>query len=259
MATSDSTTVLKICTKCNQALPSTNEYFARASREQDGLRRECKRCQAECNRQWRIANADKKRASDARYREENREQIRAGVRRWLAENQDLMRDIRRRWVVANPDMIRASAKRRYEANPDFYRNKTRQYRENNREATRESVSRYRASNPARYRAMVRARHAANPEISRAADARRRARKLGAGGTYGAADIRLQVKAQTGRTGLLRCWWCSKVISNNEFHVDHRIPLAKGGSNAPDNICISCPKCNLSKSSKLPSEFNGRLI
>lgn len=69
----------------------------------------------------------------------------------------------------------------------------------------------------------------------------------------AKDVALQVKTQKDL-----CWWCGKKM-NGVYHVDHRVPLIKGGSWGAGNIVISCPKCNLSKNDLLPHEFNGRLL
>lgn len=38
------------------------------------------------------------------------------------------------------------------------------------------------------------------------------------------------------------------------HIDHYIPLSKGGSHTLDNVRPSCEQCNLEKSNKLPDEF-----
>ena len=83
--------------------------------------------------------------------------------------------------------------------------------------------------------------------------KRRARKLQAEGTHSVADIALQLEAQNGR-----CWWCGKPLGDS-YHVDHRIPLSRGGSDAPGNLCISCPSCNVRKSDKMPWEWKGRLL
>lgn len=89
---------------------------------------------------------------------------------------------------------------------------------------------------------------------------RRARKMNAGGHYTAADIELQIKAQTDKKGRLRCWWCGKEIPKGTiYHVDHVVPLIKGGSNGPENIVISHGKCNMSKHDKTPGQFMGRLF
>ena len=35
-----------------------------------------------------------------------------------------------------------------------------------------------------------------------------------------------------------------------YHVDHVVPLSRGGGNGVDNICLACPSCNSSKNNKL---------
>ncbi len=51
-----------------------------------------------------------------------------------------------------------------------------------------------------------------------------------------------------------CWYCGIEVSIQNFHADHFVPLAKGGSNTRDNIVCSCANCNLRKSDKLPYDF-----
>jgi 5-methylcytosine-specific restriction endonuclease McrA len=55
--------------------------------------------------------------------------------------------------------------------------------------------------------------------------------------------------------------CSKCGENcaDKYHVDHLVPLAKGGHNNPSNLVIACPHCNDSKGAKLPHEFCGKLF
>lgn len=93
----------------------------------------------------------------------------------------------------------------------------------------------------------------NREIGRAASARRRARAKEIGGTWSMADLKRAVAAQKGR-----CWWCGKRLGKR-FHADHRIPLAREGSNGPGNIVAACPPCNHAKGAKMPWEFAGRLL
>ena len=54
------------------------------------------------------------------------------------------------------------------------------------------------------------------------------------------DVEAHLKMQKGK-----CWWCGKKLKG-KYHVDHRIPLSRGGDNSARNICISCPSCNTSK-------------
>lgn len=96
-------------------------------------------------------------------------------------------------------------------------------------------------------------HAAHPQVARMARRIRRGRKKQAGGTFTAADLELQYKSQRGL-----CWHCGNSLGDT-WHADHLVPLSRGGSNAPENIVISCPQCNLSKGAKLPQEWNGKLF
>jgi hypothetical protein len=43
--------------------------------------------------------------------------------------------------------------------------------------------------------------------------------------------------------------CAYCGSEEDLHVDHRIPLARGGSNSFDNLVTACGPCNLSKGPK----------
>jgi 5-methylcytosine-specific restriction endonuclease McrA len=90
-------------------------------------------------------------------------------------------------------------------------------------------------------------------VHKACGHRRRTRKLGNGGNHTAEDIKRQGDCQR-----WKCWWCGKNCQK-KYHVDHLVPLAKGGHNNPSNIVIACPKCNLSKHDKLPCEWMGMLL
>jgi 5-methylcytosine-specific restriction endonuclease McrA len=54
-------------------------------------------------------------------------------------------------------------------------------------------------------------------------------------------------------GTVRCYLCGKVAKVGERHVDHIMPLSKGGKHRPSNLAIACATCNLRKNAKLPEE------
>lgn len=87
----------------------------------------------------------------------------------------------------------------------------------------------------------------HPEEMRAIVARRRSLLAGAEGRYTKADISA-MKLKQGN----RCACCHDALT--DYHVDHVIPLTKGGTNWPDNLQLLCPTCNRSKGNKLPHEF-----
>lgn len=76
---------------------------------------------------------------------------------------------------------------------------------------------------------------------------RRALEKEATGSHTKEDIEKQYAFQNGK-----CYYCEQNLA--EYHVDHYIPLSRGGSNGPENLVIACPHCNVSKNNKLPGEW-----
>ena len=70
---------------------------------------------------------------------------------------------------------------------------------------------------------------------------RRARQVNAEGAFTRADIKRQREKQHNR-----CYYCG---NEGKLTVDHVIPLARGGTNWPDNLVLACPHCNSSKGNK----------
>jgi 5-methylcytosine-specific restriction endonuclease McrA len=89
----------------------------------------------------------------------------------------------------------------------------------------------------------------NPEkrrlISRSYKARRRAQESGGIST---AELGRWIRAQK-----KVCYWCSKRCAKS-FHVDHYVPLARGGKHDAENLVIACSRCNLTKSARDPLAF-----
>lgn len=75
-------------------------------------------------------------------------------------------------------------------------------------------------------------------------ARAAVRRSRAIGSFKASDVVAQLKRQA-----WACRGCGADMTVTGFHVDHRVPLAKGGSNTADNIQCLCPTCNLRKGAK----------
>jgi 5-methylcytosine-specific restriction endonuclease McrA len=50
-----------------------------------------------------------------------------------------------------------------------------------------------------------------------------------------------------------CYYCDVPLFG-VYHVDHMTPISRGGSNWPENLCIACPTCNISKGAKTAEEF-----
>lgn len=132
---------------------------------------------------------------------------------------------------------------------------TARYYAKNRDKERERLDRWNAANPDSVKERVKRWAQENRDKRRASELRRRAQKRQSGGDHTAADIQRQCKAQKGK-----CYYCGVKVGDG-YHVDHVVPLSRGGSNGPENIVIACPSCNSRKHDKLPHEWpeGGRLL
>lgn len=253
MATENHTseTPLKKCTKCGIEKPATPEYFFRHKRCPDGLRARCKGCVNEDNADYLERHPGKKQEMARNRLSNNRESINAKIGEWRNNNPEKYKAISKRYR----DKRRASAppkepKKLLSPEEKKRRRSERQKhrRKENPEQVREIKARSYQKNKDKALAYGREYIKRRPEVRRASLQKRR----GAVGIHTSDDILMQIKSQK-----YKCWWCGKKLK--QYHIDHRIPLAKGGTNWPGNIVIACPKCNLSKGAKMPHEWNGRLL
>jgi 5-methylcytosine-specific restriction endonuclease McrA len=146
---------------------------------------------------------------------------------YRANNPEKRRVAMKSWRDRNPDKIKAYSKRYYKDHEHAMRVKALKYY---REHLEECLLR-----------------------SRKYNATRRLMEKNQGDGYSAAEVRLQYSSQHGK-----CWHCGKHVGK-KFHVDHLIPLKKGGRHDASNIVIACAFCNLSKKDKLCYLWNGRLF
>lgn len=150
-------------------------------------------------------------------------------------------------------------KARYRVNPEKVKIMNAIWREANREKMQELTLEWRMANPEKHRAnsarwakdhpeILKANSARwakrNPDKKNAAEHKRRAAKLAYGGEhYTVADIKVLLEQQQGR-----CLYCYDRLDT--YHVDHVVPLSRGGGNGKENIALACSTCNTSKGAKL---------
>lgn len=51
----------------------------------------------------------------------------------------------------------------------------------------------------------------------------------------------------------RCFYCSTDLKE-DYHLDHKLPLSRGGLDTKENLCAACPTCNTRKGKKTHEEF-----
>jgi 5-methylcytosine-specific restriction endonuclease McrA len=72
-------------------------------------------------------------------------------------------------------------------------------------------------------------------------ARNATRRCRTRGSYKGEDVERLMVLQSGM-----CASCRSPFHVVGYHVDHRVPLARGGLNVKENIQLLCPRCNLKK-------------
>ena len=144
-------------------------------------------------------------------------------------------------IWPTPKTIKARVKDSAKANPDRALANRQAYYEANKAKIKQRVSEW---------------NAANPEATRSRGRNYRARARSAEGSHTGEDIKALFKKQKGK-----CIYCPAKLGDS-YHVDHIKALARGGSNWPSNLQLTCGPCNNRKRAIDPIEFarrNGRLI
>lgn len=158
---------------------------------------------------------------------------------------------------------------RYWSEPELARTKKRESTERHKPETMARAAKYSKEHPekrrayrnipanrARYQENWRKYWRNNPEKARLRGQRSKARRR-------AAEAGVACESFTRQSIFKRdggfCRYCAVILDPKNWHLDHVIPLAKGGPHTPENVVASCVGCNLSKATKIvrPLEVDAR--
>lgn len=199
-------------------------------------------------RAWAAANPHKVRAKSKRfydahpercaetakaYRLANFEKTKIKSAEWRSRNPEKCKALRARWAKENPEKIYEINKAQREKNPQLLSEKKAAYREINKEKISDVGRIYRA---------------ANQEEIRLLKQNRRALKKAAGGSLSKGLVAKLFKLQKGM-----CPCCRQPLGD-AYHLDHKMPLALGGTNTDDNMQLLRQRCNNQKGAKHPVDF-----
>jgi 5-methylcytosine-specific restriction endonuclease McrA len=223
----------KACTKCRQTKSFSD--FPKRTLSKNGLAPKCKTCastyraayfqdnkaaQTLKNKEWRKNNIDHLKS----YRQTNAEAITAKAKEWAKKNPEKIAAQNRAYQGANRKSISANKKAYYQANLE----ESRAYRQVNKEKLAAQNKEWRKAHPENISLI-----------------RQRRRALGLSN-----DVFRVTPKEMGRLYALPCAYCGFPSK----HVDHVIPVSRGGTHGIGNLTGACASCNLSKGSKLITEW-----
>jgi len=219
----------KLCIICNKEKDGNHNSYCRA-------------CRNEYNRQWRKNNAKKVKAYSKFHYHKNIEKNRERTKLWYENNLEKSKARNKAWKENNAERIQETRKAWTEKNREKIAEKNRLWYEKNRERIIEEKKIYRKNNAEKGRGYVRKRRAIRNNNGREPYTEQQVLEL-----YGTNchicqnPIDLSANRAVGSPG-----W------ETALHIDHIIPISKGGPDSLDNVRPAHGKCNMSKSNKILS-------
>ena len=234
----------KRCSKCGVVKPLS--AFGNYAQEKDGLRRICRECRSIESRQYRDKHREALVQRKAAYYAANKLEISRKEALYYLEHKPEHAAYGKEYRAAHKDYLA----RRYAAYHQEHKDKlnayiSAYYAEHRVELLAKQGAHQKQHRTERNAYRAKWRHT---ERGRAAmDAGRLNRRVRQGGRIG-ADVIVEVKAEY--NGL--CPYCNKPIATG--HIDHIVPVSRGGTNERENLVYACAPCNLKKNSHSLLEF-----
>ena len=152
------------------------------------------------------------------------------------------------WRIANPDKEKACCAAWSAANREKTRARMKAWRAANKDKVSAQNSSWAAANKDKKNACLVRWRLANPELTRLHKQNRRSREM-AGGKLSKDIVSKLIRIQRGK-----CACGCKQHLGDDYHLDHIMPLALGGTNTDDNMQLLTATCNMQKGKKHPVDF-----
>ena len=226
----------KQCHTCKEFKIASSDFFSKRKESKDNLKSSCKFCLNAKTRKYRDENPEKVKQIAKKSRDLHKEKRKVENSTWWSENKDYSK----KYYAKNSNKLKLRQKAYRKKLPE---EKLKQLKEKSNARALE----WRRKNPEYSKLYAIKYREANKEKLRALRWNYKARKKLAVGTHTGDDIIDIVKQQNNL-----CFWCKTKLKS--MHIDHYIPLSKGGSNNKTNLVASCSSCNISKRDKMPEDF-----
>lgn len=242
--------VVKVCKKCGEEKPATNEYFRKAKRNRDGLSGSCRKCATLLQREYNYKNRDVIMEQQKLYNKVNSVSIAEYHKQYRQLNDHSIKENLREYYQENNVVIKERSKLRYQENKEEIKEQRKgyfiDYRKNNIEAIAKRTKNYRDSHKEYNSAWHKQYGKNNRDKCNVITQRYRARKRKLPSTLTTLQWE-QIKKYFNN----ECAYCGE---SSPLAQEHHFPLVLGGEYAVSNIVPSCRRCNSSKGPKLFSDW-----
>ncbi len=173
-------------------------------------------------------NSEKVLERTRNYSKKNRERDADKNKKYRENNKEKIADNIRKWHIANKEMIQKQRKLRHEKNKDEENRKNREYYN-----TENGKMKHIARTHKRRYLKSKARDGTLPHNIKHPLTK---------------ELQSLLELQNNK-----CFVCGCEISHalKNIHLDHHVPISKGGADSISNVVWLCAPCNLTKSDKMP--------
>lgn len=230
---------MPICTKCHHEKPEDRFKWCEPCR-QKGRRKAHAR---------RVKYPEKVRQSKQQEYKKNKERILAYWHTYYKEHKEKVSNQTKEYRRQHAERLRARRKAYYEKNKEIFKAKKRAWYYANAEKARAYSRQWSLEHPEQTRTKHKAWRQRHPEDVYKYVLIRRARK--------AAAPRMEMidRMVIYRRDNGKCHLCHRKVSVTGFHIDHLVPLSRGGNHTYDNLALAHPRCNQQRGpGRLPAQL-----
>jgi 5-methylcytosine-specific restriction endonuclease McrA len=229
----------KTCTVCLITKPATYEFFYK-QREKVGSR--CKECCSAIAKKWRFDNKERHATNNKKWATQNKKRRSEYKKQYNKKNAKHNADINKIWRKNNSEKLKENLKLFHQNNPNYRRLD----REINFEYYKNYYEKWRSENKEKVNKYSRKRRALkSATLSESYSAQLILEIYGYNCYICFCPIDVNVDRKIGKN---KSWQFA-------LHLDHVIPLSKGGTDLIENIRPTHAVCNLKKGSKTPKDFD----
>lgn len=238
----------KTCSKCGEWKALGD--FKKDKSKRDGYYSSCKKCV----KKYRQANAESiqqySKQHNKKYYEKNAETLKEYQRLYRRENTEILKQYHKKHRQENIDSINQKKKRYYQENRESILKRNKRYRQENAE----SIKRYKKQHDEEYK-----------EYRRQYIQTDRGREASYRSNLKRKSYKHKVEFTPHQRKLIldrdnwACQSCGIEVHDrrngdwntpDKAHIDHILPISRGGNSIPSNLQVLCRTCNLSKRDKI---------